>query len=169
MKQVWDKKRPKDLGKPKSLSSAQKRSAMRAAKKAGRPYPNLIDNMRAAHREPEQKVMDPILEHHYRNIAEGKTVKNQDGSISTVYTMQVDINGVPTLIPSVWDGKILSERDATERALKSGVRWPTRETHEELRAYDVELHKEMTPTSAEQAQQVLKQYKQRSILSRDKK
>jgi hypothetical protein len=47
-KQVWDKKRPKGLGKPKSLSSAQKRTAMRAAKKAGRPYPNLIDNMRAA-------------------------------------------------------------------------------------------------------------------------
>ena len=46
-KQVWDKKRPKGLGKPKSLSSAQKRTAMRAAKKAGRPYPNLIDNMRA--------------------------------------------------------------------------------------------------------------------------
>jgi len=47
-KQVWDKKRPKDLGEPKALSSKQKRSAMRAAKKAGRPYPNLIDNMRAA-------------------------------------------------------------------------------------------------------------------------
>lgn len=47
-KQVWDKKRPKDLGKPKPLTSGQKRAAMRAAKKAGRPYPNLIDNMRAA-------------------------------------------------------------------------------------------------------------------------
>jgi hypothetical protein len=47
-KQVWDKKRPKDLGKPKALTSGEKRSAMRAAKKAGRPYPNLIDNMRAA-------------------------------------------------------------------------------------------------------------------------
>lgn len=47
-KEVWDKKRPKSIGKPKSLSPAQKRSAMRAAKKAGRPYPNLIDNMRAA-------------------------------------------------------------------------------------------------------------------------
>jgi hypothetical protein len=47
-KKVWNKKRPKDLGKPKALSSKQKRSAMRAAKKAGRPYPNLIDNMRAA-------------------------------------------------------------------------------------------------------------------------
>jgi len=48
MKQVWEKKRPKNLGKPKSLTSGQKRSAMRAAKKAGHPYPNLVDNMRAA-------------------------------------------------------------------------------------------------------------------------
>ena len=47
-KQVWDKKRPKGIGKPKGLSPAKKRSAQRAAAKAGRPYPNLIDNMRAA-------------------------------------------------------------------------------------------------------------------------
>ena len=47
-KAVWDKKRPKGLGKPKGLTPAQKRSAQRAAAKAGRPYPNLIDNMRAA-------------------------------------------------------------------------------------------------------------------------
>ena len=48
MKQVWDKPRPKDLGKPKELSLAEKRNAMRRAAKAGRPYPNLVDNMAAA-------------------------------------------------------------------------------------------------------------------------
>jgi len=46
--EVWDKPRPKDLGKPHHLSSKQKASAKAAAKAAGRPYPNLIDNMRAA-------------------------------------------------------------------------------------------------------------------------
>lgn len=45
---VWNKPRPKDLGKPKPLSPDQKASAKAAAKKAGRPYPNLVDNMRAA-------------------------------------------------------------------------------------------------------------------------
>lgn len=45
---VWDKKRPKSLGKPEKLDKDQKRSAKAAAKAAGRPYPNLIDNMRAA-------------------------------------------------------------------------------------------------------------------------
>lgn len=47
-KPVWDKKRPKGLGKPKPLTAAQKASAKAAAKKAGRPYPNLVDNLRAA-------------------------------------------------------------------------------------------------------------------------
>jgi len=45
---VWDKPRPKSLGKPKKLSPEKKSAAKAAAKKAGRPYPNLIDNMRMA-------------------------------------------------------------------------------------------------------------------------
>ena len=47
-KPVWEKKRPASLGKSEKLSPAQKASAKAAAKKAGRPYPNLIDNMNAA-------------------------------------------------------------------------------------------------------------------------
>ena len=46
--EVWEKPRPKGLGKSKPLSSAKKAKAKAAAKAAGRPYPNLIDNMRAA-------------------------------------------------------------------------------------------------------------------------
>jgi hypothetical protein len=46
--EVWNKPRPKDLGSPKKLSPAKKASAKAMAKKAGRPYPNLVDNMRAA-------------------------------------------------------------------------------------------------------------------------
>jgi hypothetical protein len=46
--EVWSKPRPKNLGAPKKLSSAKKAKAKAAAKKAGRPYPNLIDNMRVA-------------------------------------------------------------------------------------------------------------------------
>ena len=47
-KPVWDKPRPK--GPAKHLDPAQKRAAKAAAEKAGRPYPNLVDNMRAARR-----------------------------------------------------------------------------------------------------------------------
>ena len=49
--EVWDKKRPKSLGKPKPLSPAKKASAKAMAKAAGRPYPNLVDNMRAARKK----------------------------------------------------------------------------------------------------------------------
>lgn len=46
--EVWNKARPKDLGPSKKLTPAKKAAAKKAAKAAGRPYPNLIDNMRAA-------------------------------------------------------------------------------------------------------------------------
>ena len=48
MKEVWDKPKPKNIGKPKELSPVEKRNAMRRAAKAGRPYPNLVDNMAVA-------------------------------------------------------------------------------------------------------------------------
>lgn len=46
--EIWNKPRPKSLGKSKSLTPAQKAQAKASAKKAGRPYPNLVDNMNAA-------------------------------------------------------------------------------------------------------------------------
>jgi len=39
---------PKGLGKPKKLTPSKKAAAKAMAKKAGRPYPNLVDNVRAA-------------------------------------------------------------------------------------------------------------------------
>ena len=47
-KPVWEKARPKSLGESKPLSSKAKSSAKAAAEKAGRPYPNMVDNIRAA-------------------------------------------------------------------------------------------------------------------------
>ena len=43
---VWDK--PNPVKKSKKLSPEKKAAAKAAAKAAGRPYPNLIDNMRMA-------------------------------------------------------------------------------------------------------------------------
>lgn len=47
--EVWDTPNPAKKSKP--LSPAKKAAAKRAAKAAGRTYPNLIDNMRAAGRK----------------------------------------------------------------------------------------------------------------------
>ena len=49
--EVWDKPRPKGLGKPKKMSAAKKSNAKAMAKAAGRPYPNLVDNMRAVRKK----------------------------------------------------------------------------------------------------------------------
>lgn len=45
-KEVWDKPNPKK--KHKDLSPKQERAAKARAKAAGRPYPNLVDNMAVA-------------------------------------------------------------------------------------------------------------------------
>ena len=45
-KPVWDTKNPKQKSTP--LTEAQKAKAKASAKSAGRPYPNLVDNMNAA-------------------------------------------------------------------------------------------------------------------------
>ena len=46
---VWDKPNPKKKSTP--LTSKQKAGAKAMAKKAGRPYPNLVDNMRMARKK----------------------------------------------------------------------------------------------------------------------
>ena len=45
-KKPWNRKNPK--GKSQPLTPSQKARAKAAARKAGRPYPNLVDNMNAA-------------------------------------------------------------------------------------------------------------------------
>lgn len=47
-KPVWEVPRRKDLGPSKALTPAQKAKAKSTAKAAGRPYPNLVDNVNAA-------------------------------------------------------------------------------------------------------------------------
>jgi len=67
--------------------------------------------------------MDPLLEHHFYNIANGKAVKNDDGTLSTVGGRIEEINGVQTLIPSIWDGKQVDRQTAIDNAINSGVNW----------------------------------------------
>ena len=55
---VWKKKRPKNVKKT-TLTAEQKQEAKTRAAKAGRPYPNLVDNMavakKARHSSPKKK------------------------------------------------------------------------------------------------------------------
>jgi hypothetical protein len=49
-KPFWEKNAPKDA-KHKHLSRKQVQSAKAMARAAGRPYPNLVDNVRAARKK----------------------------------------------------------------------------------------------------------------------
>jgi hypothetical protein len=52
----WRRKNPKRAaGESRKLSGPEKASAKRSAKKAGRSYPNLVDNMRVAQRARAKK------------------------------------------------------------------------------------------------------------------
>ncbi len=52
-KPVWKKKAPKGATKT-TLTPAQKQEARTRAAKAGRPYPNLVDNMAVARKAKAQ-------------------------------------------------------------------------------------------------------------------
>lgn len=69
-KPVWDKPRPKGLGKSKKLTPAQKAKAKARAKANNRKYPNMIDNMWAASRQAIRIFLVPNAD----NISNVKTV-----------------------------------------------------------------------------------------------
>jgi len=105
--------------------------------------------------------MDAITRHHFRNIAEGNTVENEDGSLSTVRTIGIEINGREVLIPTVWNGEIVSDKKAKANALDSGIDWPsadaTTEGRQALNDFDTEIHKDMSDqTTVEEALEKLK-------------
>ena len=56
-KAPWDRPNPheRDGEATHRLTPSEKASAKRAAKKAGRPYPNLVDNMQAASKGSKKK------------------------------------------------------------------------------------------------------------------
>ena len=52
---VWERPRPKSLGKPKKLPGKAKALAKREAKAKGEVYPSLVANMRAAKKAKKDK------------------------------------------------------------------------------------------------------------------
>jgi hypothetical protein len=111
---IWDRPRPKKLGKSEPLSPKQKASAKAAAKAAGRPYPNLIDNMRAARadggpvddrahefvqeqlRSGEPQVPQYVAENDFPARA-ARGVQAVDTAASRVNNMLADIAGQPAM------------------------------------------------------------------------
>jgi len=51
VKPIWERSRPAKLGKPSVLTATKKAAAKARAKAAGRPYPNMVDNIWAARKK----------------------------------------------------------------------------------------------------------------------
>ena len=120
--------------------------------------------------------MNPILKHHYENIATDSAVRNEDGSLSTVKTAIVEIDGKETLIPTVWNGEILEGdrlNEAIDNAVNSGKKWPNIDAEnvkaiERLNNLDKLLHQDMKPISREEAQEVLiDEFSKKRTLNKD--
>jgi hypothetical protein len=54
-KPVWETKNPKPKNKRGKMTAAQKAKAKKTAKAAGRPYPNMVDNLRAMKKNRRKK------------------------------------------------------------------------------------------------------------------
>jgi hypothetical protein len=91
-----------------------------------------------------------LYERHLRNLNGPGGVDNPDGSRSTLYQTTVNIGGKETLIPRVWDGKILSVSDSVQRAKGEGVHnFPTYGSPEEAEARYQKMHSYMEKDTAD--------------------
>ena len=81
-----------------------------------------------------------LTAHHQRELI--APLRNPDGSISTVRTMVVGLDGWETIIPTIWEGKQLTGEEAVKRALKSGKKWPRFKTVDEALATDKAWHQQ---------------------------
>ncbi len=84
----------------------------------------------------QESRVGPLREHAMGNIEVGDVYEDEEtGRFATVRSGSIEderINeGRPTLIPFQWDGEILDQEKATERALASGKQWPAYRSNEE--------------------------------------
>ncbi len=74
------------------------------------------------------------------NLDNRVVVQNPDGSISTERSFSVNIDGLEVLLPTVVNGKILSEDEAIDHFFESGEHLGMFATIEEVESYAVALH-----------------------------
>ena len=90
------------------------------------------------------------------DLAKRPVVKNADGSISTVRSMSVNIDGKEVLIPTVSpDGKIMSEKAAVDRYLKTGEHLGAYDTVEEADAAAQRIHDQQAEMYGKQEEKAM--------------
>lgn len=74
------------------------------------------------------------------NLKNRQQVKNQDGTISTVRSISINSDGKEILIPTVVNGKVVSNKEAIEHWKKTGQHLGIFDNSENATAYAKKLH-----------------------------
>lgn len=91
----------------------------------------------------KKTVNDGLIERGNIDLTKRPTVKNADGSISTVRSLGVNIGGVETLIPTVHpEGRIMSDEEAIQHHRKTGQHLGKFKSMEHSNAYAKKLHED---------------------------
>lgn len=83
-----------------------------------------------------------MLERGNIDLTKRPQVKNDDGSISTVRSMSVNIDGQEVLIPTVIGDKVVSDDEAVDHYMKTGEHLGKFKTPKDATAYAQALHRE---------------------------
>jgi hypothetical protein len=93
-------------------------------------------------RQSAQNVVSGIVEPGNINLEGRPQVKNPDGSISTVRSLGVNIEGQEVLIPTVVNGKVVSDKAAIKHYMDTGEHLGKFKTPEDSTNYAIWLHNE---------------------------
>ena len=86
-----------------------------------------------------------LYAHHLNNLEHGGYVQQNPKDVSTVFNITTEINGKTYIIPTVWNGQIVSPQQAIQIAMQQGIeKFPSYGSEEEAnKRYDV-LHERMS-------------------------
>lgn len=91
--------------------------------------------------QQQQQKPQGLLSSGNIDLTNRPVVKNEDGTISTVRSMSVNIDGKEVLVPTVSDdGKILSPKESVEQFIKTGKHLGMFDTPENATSYAQSLH-----------------------------
>lgn len=68
-------------------------------------------------------------------------MRNPDGTVSTVRTISIGTENGEVLIPTVINGRVVSDREAIEHYRRTGENFGTFRTPDEATAYAEQLHR----------------------------
>jgi hypothetical protein len=88
----------------------------------------------------QKKAQGGLVEPGNIDVSKLPAVRNADGTYSTVRSMGVNINGKEVLIPTVVNGRVVSDKEAIDHYLKTGKHLGVFSTPEESSAYAEKLH-----------------------------